>query len=66
MKVPLDHAFARIVDAAGREVARLPINASPGQNLWDTREVEPGVYSIELFNANTRMATERLLVQEAP
>jgi len=63
LKVPLDHAFARIVDAAGREVVRLPITNSPGQTLWDTRGVESGVYSIELFNANARLATERLLVQ---
>ena len=62
MKAPLDHAFARVLDAAGREVARLPINSSPGQHILDTRDLESGMYTIELFNANTRMATERLLV----
>jgi hypothetical protein len=57
------HAFLRVVDASGREVSRIPIASSPGQTLLDTRELPSGLYSIELFNNNTRIATERLVVQ---
>lgn len=56
-------AQLRVVDARGREVARLSINALQGQTLWDTREVPAGVYSVELFNAGVRVDGERLVVQ---
>lgn len=60
---PLDHAFLRVVDASGREVVRIPITTSPGQTLLDTRELSSGLYTVEFFNNNARMATERLVVQ---
>lgn len=59
----LTNAHVRVVDASGREVANLPINAQQGQLLWDTREVPAGLYNVELFNGGVRLATERLVVQ---
>lgn len=64
LKDAVDHAYARVVDARGREVAKLPIQNSPGQLLFDTRVVGSGVYSVELFNNQTRITTERLVIQQ--
>jgi hypothetical protein len=33
-----------ISDAAGREVASMPVSGKQGQQIWDTRRVKPGVY----------------------
>jgi len=54
---------ARILDTHGRQVANIPIQTSPGQNIWDTRNVPAGVYSVELINNTERLAVERLVVQ---
>lgn len=59
------NAHVRIVDASGREVANLPFNAAQGQLLWDTREVPAGLYTVELYSAGARLATERLVIQPA-
>ena len=63
LKGTADHAFARIVDAVGREIARISITSSPGQSLLDTRKLPSGVYSVELYNRSARVATERVIVQ---
>lgn len=61
----LKNAHARILDAAGREVGSLPLNALTGQQVWDTRRVPAGVYSVELYNAGSRLDTQRVVVQPA-
>ncbi len=58
-------ALLRISDAHGKEVVVFGASARQGQLLWDTREVPAGVYTVELFQANERVAVERLIVQPA-
>jgi hypothetical protein len=58
-----DKAYARILDVRGREVRTLTLNTKEGQQVWDIRGVPTGVYSVELFNAGTRLGTERVVVQ---
>ena len=59
----VENAHARIVDARGRQVASFTIAANQGQQVWDTRQVPAGVYSVELFNSGQRLETKRLVVQ---
>jgi hypothetical protein len=59
----VENAFARIMDAGGREVAMFTIANTQGQHVWDTRQVPAGVYSVELFNIGLRVETKRLVVQ---
>jgi len=49
----------------GREVASIPLDATSGQQLWETRGVPAGVYSVELFNAGLRVDVQRLAIQPA-
>lgn len=58
-----EQPYARISDAQGREVRILSFNTQDGQQIWDIRGVPAGVYSVELFNAGTRLGTERVVVQ---
>lgn len=59
----LKKGHVRILDMRGREVALLPVNASPQQLVWDTRQQAAGVYQVELFGNGERLATERLVIQ---
>ena len=59
----LESAYIRLVDARGREVATFPMNTAQGQQLWDTRQIPTGVYTVELFNRATKLSAERLVVQ---
>ena len=49
-----------------RTRASIPLLATIGQQLWDTRQVPAGVYSVELYNAGQRLDTKRLVVQPNP
>jgi len=60
---PVQNAYARILDARGRQLASLTIAAAKGQQVWDTRQVPAGVYTVELFNNGQRVETKRLIVQ---
>ncbi|HRD52184.1 MAG TPA: T9SS type A sorting domain-containing protein, partial [Flavobacteriales bacterium] len=60
---PVINAYARILDANGRQVASLTIAAARGQQVWDTREVPAGIYTVEFFNNGQRVETKRLVVQ---
>jgi hypothetical protein len=57
------NGHVRILDMSGREVAMLPVNASPQQLVWDTRRQPAGAYQVELFGNGERLATERLIIQ---
>lgn len=59
----LRDGHVRILDMSGREVARLPVAASPQQLVWDTRQQATGAYHVELFGNGERLATERLIIQ---
>lgn len=63
--LPPEDGTAVIVvrDAAGRELDRLPVKNREGQMLWDTRDVAPGAYSIDLLQNDRRIATEQLLIK---
>lgn len=50
-------------DAASREVQRIPVQNKQGQWLWDTRQVAPGAYSVDLLGGDRRLATEQLLIK---
>lgn len=60
---PFSSGSIVIRDAAGRELARHALRGSEGQHLWDTREVPPGAYSIDLLQDGARIATEQLLIK---
>lgn len=60
---PVENAYALVLDARGRQVASLTIAAARGQQVWDTRQVPAGVYTVELFNNGQRVETKRLVVQ---
>jgi hypothetical protein len=62
----VENAHARIMDARGRQVAIFTIANAQGQQVWDTRQVPAGVYSVELFNNGQRVDTRRLIVQPQP
>jgi hypothetical protein len=50
-------------DLTGREIERHKLNASPGQSLWDTRTLAPGVYTIELYNGEQLLGTQRVIIR---
>lgn len=52
-----------IRDASSREVQRIPLQNKQGQWLWDTRQVAPGAYTVDLLSGDRRLATEQLLIK---
>lgn len=50
-------------DLTGREIERHKLNASPGQSLWDTRTLAPGMYTIELYNGKQLLGTQRVIIR---
>ncbi|MBK9147654.1 MAG: hypothetical protein IPM12_07545 [Flavobacteriales bacterium] len=42
---------------------RLAVKQAAGQLVWDTREVAPGLYHVELVVNGQRMQTEKLIVK---
>lgn len=51
-------------DAAGRTVYHVALQASEQQQLWDTREVASGTYSVVLMNAGRELRTVKLIVKQ--
>lgn len=60
-EAPLENASIMVRDAAGREVARLPVNGRD-RIVWDARSVRPGAYLVELIAGTSRLAVQRLVV----
>jgi len=58
-----NNAFVVVRDQQGRLMTQLPVNNASMQLVWDTREVAPGMYTVELVNRGSRMHTEKLIVK---
>ena len=54
----------RIRDAQGRLAHTLQASGEEGQVVWDTRDVAPGVYTVELLREGKLERTERLVIQQ--
>ena len=50
-------------DAGGRVLHQLNAAGEQGQRVWDTRELAPGVYTVELWLDAHMAHTERLILQ---
>ncbi len=50
-------------DIAGRETRRFLVQGSQGRALWDTRAVEAGTYTVELFSGDRKVLGIRLVVK---
>lgn len=59
----LKNAYLRMCDMTGRELERRNVAASPGQELWDTRRLSPGVYSVEFYNGTELLGSQKVVVQ---
>jgi hypothetical protein len=57
------NAWITIMDAQGRSMERLAVKQATGQLVWDTREVAPGLYHVELVVNGQRLQTEKLIVK---
>lgn len=64
MKAAPDHAYLAIRDITGKEVARIPVQRAEGQAVWDTREVAPGTYTVELMNAGASAGSVKIMVKQ--
>lgn len=51
-------------DSFGRVVFRVPLHATEQQQLWDTREVATGTYTVVIMNAGRELRTEKLIVKQ--
>ncbi len=54
----------RIRDAQGRIAHSMQASGEEGQVVWDTRNVAPGVYTVELLRDGQVERTERLVIQQ--
>lgn len=59
-----ENSFLAIRDITGKEVARIPVQRAEGQAVWDTREVNPGTYTVELINAGGSQGSIKLVVRQ--
>jgi hypothetical protein len=57
------NAWITIMDAQGRSMERIAVRQAAGQLVWDTREVAPGLYHVELVVSGQRLQTEKLIVK---
>ena len=53
----------RIRDAQGRLAHSIQASGEEGQVVWDTRDVAPGIYTVELLRDGHVERTERLVIQ---
>lgn len=51
-------------DVTGREVARTQVKQQEGHQVWDTRQVVPGTYMVELSNAGRILGTAKVVVKQ--
>ncbi|MBL0129658.1 MAG: T9SS type A sorting domain-containing protein [Flavobacteriales bacterium] len=56
-------AWIVVMDVQGRTMARMKVNQAQGQLVWDTRQVAPGLYHVELLNNGQRLQVEKLVVK---
>jgi len=59
-----EQAELTVRDAAGRIVYHVALHAKEQQQLWDTREVSSGTYSVVVFNAGRELRTAKLIVKQ--
>lgn len=64
LKTAPDNAYIGIRDAAGKEVARIPVDRGNGQTVWDTRQVAAGTYTAELINDGSTVGTVKIIVKQ--
>jgi len=50
-------------DVQGRELALVMAGGEQGQRIWDTRQLAPGMYTVELRREGRVEHTERLVIQ---
>jgi hypothetical protein len=50
-------------DASGRILVQLNAGGEQGQRVWDTRQVAPGIYAVELRREGRIEGIERLVIQ---
>jgi len=54
----------RLTDVNGREIITFTLGENyEGQQLWDTRDVKPGVYVYQLVQNNKQVASGKVIVQ---
>lgn len=64
LKSAPESAMLVIRDVGGREMARVALSSEEGQTIWDSRQVEPGVYTVELLNAGELLQAEKLVIKQ--
>lgn len=42
----------------------MPVEQGEGQQVWDTRQVVPGTYMVELTNAGRILGTAKVVVKQ--
>lgn len=64
-KLEVEHldAWITLVDAAGRQVARLQVVGSQGQMAWDPRGLASGAYTVELRSGDLLLESTKLVIQ---
>lgn len=62
MDAIVEQAYVQVVDASGRQVARIIIPAQQGQVAWDPRGLAAGSYQEELRNGGKLLQSTTLLV----
>lgn len=53
-----------IEDITGRSLERLIISNKEQQLVFDTRELAPGSYTVQLLNGSTRLETKNLIIRQ--
>ena len=60
MRRPI-HSSVR--DATGREVEMIPLSRAEGQTVYDTRQLAPGTYTVDLTNGDQHLQSTKLVVR---
>lgn len=50
-------------DATGREVEMIPLSRAEGQTVYDTRQLAPGTYTVDLTNGDQHLQSTKLVVR---
>ena len=64
LKAVASEGYIAIRDIAGKEVARIPVERTEGQAVWDTRAVAPGTYTVDLVNGGVSVGATKLVVKQ--
>lgn len=63
MPAARDRAQLRVLDTLGKVVVQRTLAQTEENVVLDTRELAPGLYLVELYNAGQRVGGEQLIVQ---